>query len=93
MAEPVPPTADDINFLLATLIQDTLDLIAAQMRHPEPSQEDYDNYLTVATAMGTPGTLCAWRVAAGLAAIAGMKPDQVAELGQYIGAQSDPVGT
>jgi hypothetical protein len=43
--------------------------------------------------MGVAGTMCAWRVAAGLAAIAGMKPDQVAELGQYIGARPDPDST
>jgi hypothetical protein len=93
MAEPVQPSADETNYLLATMIQDTLGLIAEQMRRPEPSEEDYAHYATVAKAMGVAGTMCAWRVAAGLAAIAGMKPDQVAELGQYIGARPDPDST
>jgi hypothetical protein len=87
MTGPNEITVDDLNYSIASLIADTLDMVASHVAGPDPTGEEYVQYIAAARAMGYMGTLCAWRVAAGLAGIAGLKPDEVSALGTLIGAK------
>lgn len=87
MPEPLPIDPDQMTYEIATVIPDTLEIVAQHVETPEPTAERYAELVGLALSGGYLATMAAWRVAAGLAKVAGMTPAQVRELADLIGIQ------
>jgi len=93
MPEPLPIDPDQMTYEIALVIGDTLEIVAQHVEMPEPTAERYGELIALAQSGGYMALLAAWRVAAGLAKVAGMSPAQVRELADLIGVQDAPPST
>lgn len=93
MPAPLPVDPDELNFRIASLLPSTLETVAMLVDTPDPDADLYHTLVGIANEAGYIGTLAAWRVAAGLAMVAGLNGDQVAALGETLGAHLPEAGT
>lgn len=90
MPEPLAIDADEFTYRVATRIGITLEAVAQHMETPEVDATRAEAIISHAAACDDYDLMAAWRVAAGIAAVARMTPAQVRELADLVGVQVDP---
>lgn len=92
MGQPATPSLRDVEAEIALLMPVALDMIATTVEDPATSLETYDALLTVAENNPPLLFLAILRVAAGLAAVCEMTPEQIRSLDDKPAATSPAAG-